>query len=87
MVPGTSTFIVKCTSTGGRALNMAVSGPNGYNTDISSSILPVGTEMYLGADSYTASTEIITTGRDGDVYQCNVTSFASNFSSVTLRGS
>ena len=34
VVPGTSTFRVRCSSTGSRALNMAVSGPQ-YNSDIS----------------------------------------------------
>ena len=85
VVTGTSTFRVKCTSTGGRALNMDVSGPNG-NTDISSNIQPVGTRMYLGSDSYTATTEVISDGMAGDVYQCNVTSVASRTGSVTLRG-
>ena len=43
---GTSTFRVRCSSTGGRALDMAVSGPNGYYSNISSSIIqPVGTRM------------------------------------------
>ena len=39
-----------------------------------------------GADSYTGSTEIISSGSNGDMYQCNVTNFASNFSTVTLIG-
>ena len=86
VVPGTSTFRVRCSSTGGRALDMAVSGPQ-HNSDISSSdIQPVGTRMYQGADSYTGSTDIITSGSNGDMYQCNVTSFESNVNSVTLRG-
>ena len=85
VVTGTSTFRVRCTSTGGRALNMDVSGPN-ENTDISSNIQPVGTRMYLGSDSYTATTEVISDGMAGDVYQCNVTSVASRTGSVTLRG-
>ena len=86
VVTGTSTFRVRCTSTGGRALDMDVSGPNGYSSDISSNIQPVGTRMYLGSDSYTATTEVISDGMAGDVYQCNVTSVESNTGSVTLRG-
>ena len=86
VVTGTSTFRVRCTSTGGRALNMDVSGPNGYSSDISSNIQPVGTRMYLGSDSYTATTEVISDGMAGGVYQCNVTSVASRTGSVTLRG-
>ena len=81
---GTSTFRVRCSSTGGRALDMAITGPQ-YNSDISN-MQPVGTRMYQGADSYTGSTDVISGGSNGDMYQCNVTNFASNFSSVTLRG-
>ena len=85
VVTGTSTFRVKCTSTGGRALNMDVSGPNG-NTDISSNIQPVGTRRYLGSDSYTATTEDTFDGMAGDEYQCNVTSVASRTGSVIVEG-
>ena len=62
VVTGTSTFRVRCTSIGGRALDMDVSGPNGYSSDISSNIHPVGTRMYLGSDSYTATTEVTSNG-------------------------
>ena len=81
---GTGTFRVRCSSTGGRALNMAVSGPSGYN--LTSGIQPVGDRRYLGSDRYTATTGVILSGRDGDVYQCNVTSVASMTGSVTVRG-
>ena len=84
---GTSKFRVRCTSTGGRALNMAVSGANGYNSDISSYIQPVGTRRYRGNDRYTAITEsIMSGGRDGDEYQCSVTSVTSTTDTVTLKG-
>ena len=86
VVSGTSTFRVRCGSTGGRALDMAVTGPQHNSVISSSNIQPVGTRMYQGADSYTGSTDIISSGSDGDMYQCNVTNFASNFSSVTLIG-
>ena len=84
VVSGTSTFRVRCSSTGGRALNMAVSGPQ-YNSVISN-IQPDGTRMYMGADSYTGSTDVISSGSDGDMYQCSVTSFESNVNTVTLIG-
>ena len=87
VVTGTSTFRVRCTSTGGRALDMDVSGPNRYSSDISSNIQPVGTRMYLGSDSYTATTEVISIGRHGDVYQCNATSIDSRTARVTVEGS
>ena len=85
---GTSTFRVRCSSTGGRALDMAVSGPNGYNSVISSSnIQPIGTSMYQGADNYTARTDVISGGSDGDMYQCSVTSVGDPVTdTVTLRG-
>ena len=65
---------------------MVVSGPDGYNSAISTKIQPIGTPQFLSNDRYTARTEVISSGMVGDVFQCNVTNFASNFSSVTLRG-
>ena len=67
---------------------MAVSGPNDYYSNIfSSDIQPVGTRMYLGADNYTARTEIISSGSDGDMYQCSVTSVGDQVTdTVTLTG-
>ena len=58
------------------------------NSDISSSdIQPVGTRMYQGADSYTARTDVISSGSDGDMYQCSVTSVGDPVTgTVTLRG-
>ena len=87
VVTGTSTFRVRCSSTGGRALDMAVSGPQ-YNSVISSSnIQPDGTRVYQGADSYTGSTDVISSGSDGDVYQCSGTSVGDPVTgTVTLRG-
>ena len=87
VVSGTSTFRVRCSSTGGRALDMAVSGPQ-YNFVISSSnIQPVGNRMYLGADNYTGSTEEISGRSNGDMYQCSVTSVGDPVTgTVTLRG-
>ena len=81
-----ATFRVRCTSTGGRALDMTLSGPDGYSADISSRIQPDGDRRYLGSDVYTATTDIISGGRDGDVYQCNVTSSTSLTGSTILRG-
>ena len=83
---GTATFRVRCTSTGGRALDMTLSGPDGYSADISSRIQPDGSRSYLGSDVYTATTDVISGGRDGDVYHCNVTSSSSLTDSATVRG-
>ena len=84
----TDTFRVRCSSTGGRVLDMTVSGPNGYSTDISSRIQPVGTRQWLGSDSYTATTDIISGGRGraGEEYVCTVTSSTSNTGHTTVRG-
>ena len=83
---GSSTFRVRCTSTGGRALNMAVSGPNGYISDLSSTIEPESCRRFLGNYSYTAATALVSNRSPGYEYQCNVTSFASNTGSVTVEG-
>ena len=81
----TTTFRVRCTSTGGRALSMAVSGPNGYSSHLYN-IEPVGIGNFQGSDNYTATTEVILNGRDGDVYQCNATGISSRTSVATVRG-
>ena len=83
---GTVTFRVRCTSTGGRALNMAISGPNGYVSNLTDNVQHVGGRAFMGNDSYTATSGIIYNGRVGDVYQCNVTSVESNTGSVTVQG-
>ena len=81
------TFRVQCTSTGGIALSMNVTGPDGSNIDLTNNIQPVGTLEYTGNDSYTATTsDIITGGNDGDIYECTVTSSTSETDSVMLRG-
>ena len=80
-------FKVQCTSTGGIALNMTVTGPDGYSSDLTNNIQPVGNLDYIGDDIYTATTsDIISEGNDGDMYQCTVTSSTSNTDSVVLRG-
>ena len=79
-------FRVQCTSTGGIALSMSVTGPDIDNIDLTDNIQPVGTPEYIGSDIYTASTRVITGGNDGDIYQCTVTGLTSNTDSVELRG-
>ena len=86
VVEGTATFRVRCTSTGGRALDMTLSGPDGYSADISSRIQSDGDRMYLGSDVYTATNDVIFGGREGDVYQCKATSSISLTGSTSLRG-
>ena len=80
-------FRVQCSSTGGRALSMTVTGPGGYNSDLTNNIQPVGTQNWIGDDDYRATTsDIITGGSDGDEYECMVTGSTSNTGSVQLRG-
>ena len=57
-------FRVQCTSTGGIALSMTVTGPDGYSSNLTNNIQPVGTLEYIGSDIYTATTsDIITVTR------------------------
>ena len=63
---------------------MAISGPNGYNFDITN-IEAVGIRRYHGSDTYTGATGIISGGKDGDVYRCNVTSSSSTITPVTVK--
>ena len=77
-------FRVQCTCI---ALSMNVTGPDGYSSDLTNNIQPVGSLEYIGSDIYTATTsDIITEGNDGDMYQCTVTGSTSNTDSVVLRG-
>ena len=77
---------MRCTSTGGRALKIIVSGPNGYTSDITGDMQSLGTLKFLGSDSYTARTELTSDGTSGDVYQCRITNVRTFFRSITLEG-
>ena len=80
-------FRVQCRSTGGRALSMTVTGPNGYNSDLTNNIQPVGTPARTESDEYSATTsDTITGGSDGDEYECTATGSTSDTGSVQLRG-
>ena len=84
VVPEADSFRVRCSSVGGRALDMTVSGPRGFTADISSRIETVGNRRWLGSDQYTATTDLISGGEDGDEYECTVAGYRTE--SVTLRG-
>ena len=67
--------------------SVTVTGPNGYSSDITDNIHPVGTPARMGDDDYRATTsDIIPGGSDGDVYVCTATGSTSNTGSVQLRG-
>ena len=61
-------FRVNCTSTGGRVLNMSVTGPHGVVYPLSN-IQPVGTQRWMGSDSYSAYATLHDAD-DGDNYDC-----------------
>ena len=69
-------FRVTCTSTGGRAVNMTVTGPDLLNSDLNS-IQAVGDPQGMGHDTFSASTAVVLGGRDRDVYQCIVSNSVS----------
>ena len=80
-------FRVNCTSTGGRAITMIVSGPDDYTSDLTNNIQPVGTQSWIGSDSYIATTsDIITGGNHGDRYYCMVTGSTSKNGNTLLKG-
>ena len=84
---GEKTFKVQCNSTGGRALNMSVIGPDGFNSDLNN-IQAVGDPQRIGDDEFSAFTDVISGGRDGDIYQCTASNGVSSdlTNSVELRG-
>ena len=76
----TSSFRVRCTSTGGRVLNMSVTGPD-FNSDLTN-IQAVGTQTWIGNDSYTGTTGTLTKGGTKQLYSCTA---SNGVSSVTGR--
>ena len=80
------TFRVRCTSSGGRALNMSITGP-GFSEDLDN-IQAVGTPQRMGSDSFSGSIVIISGGSDGQVYECTASNGVSSdpTGSVELRG-
>ena len=76
------TFRVRCTSTGGRVLNMSVTGPD-FNSDLTN-IQAVGTPKRKGNDIYTATTGTIITE---ELYDCTASNgVSSHTGSVGLKG-
>ena len=79
------TFRVNCTSTGGRALNMSVTGPG---ASFLSSIQAVGDPQGMGNDMFSVSTNVIQGRLDGDAYLCSASNGVSPDlnNSLELRG-
>ena len=83
-------FKVKCTSTGGRALRMVVTGPGDFSSDLTD-IQAVGSVQRVGNDRFSATTRTTISGRsNGDIYQCVATNGVSlllnSIDHVMLRG-
>ena len=79
------TFRVRCTSTGGRILNMSVTGPD-FNSNLTN-IQTVGTLKRMGNDSYTATTGTIVKEIAGELYDCTASNgVSSHTGSVGLKG-
>ena len=66
---------------------MSVTGPGGFSEDLDN-IQAVGTPQRMGSDSFSGSTDIITGGNDGHVYECTASNGVSSdpAGSVELRG-
>ena len=82
------TFRVQCISSGGRALDMYVTGPGGPYSNLN--IQAVGTPQRKGGDMFSATTSILSVGSNGpgDTYQCVALNGVSTppTNSVQLRG-
>ena len=74
-----------CISTGGRVLNMSITGPHGVVSALSN-IQAVGTQRWMGNDSYSASGSIAGAD-DEDTYNCTASNGVSSFNdSIEIRG-
>ena len=81
------TFTVTCTSNGGRALDITVTGPSGMVVT-TGDISAVGTPGRTGNDRFSVTTNTITGGSNGDTYQCTASNGAATdvTGDVMLRG-
>ena len=76
---------IHCTSTSGRVLNMSITGPHGVVSALSN-IQAVGTQRWMGNDSYSAS-GTVAGANDGDTYNCTASNGVSSATdSVEIRG-
>ena len=80
-------FKVKCTSTGGRALRMVVTGPGDFSS-VQTDIQAVGSVQRVGNDRFYGITDVISGGSNGDICQCRAANGVSTVHSdtVELRG-
>ena len=80
-------FRVHCISTGGRVLNMSITGPHGVVSPLSD-IQAVGTQTWMGNDSYSGVSGTLAGADDGDTYNCTASNGVSSVhnSSAEIRG-
>ena len=77
------TFRVQCNLHSGGGLNVSVTGASNFSTNIKRVIDSNG----VGKDTYFATTDIISGGNNGDMYQCTASNgVSSKTNSVQLRG-
>ena len=80
------TFRVRCTSRGGRALSMNVTGPGDFTPKLDN-IQAVGTAQRVGNDSYIDTTDVISRQNDTDMYWCTASNGVSALrDNVKLKG-
>ena len=79
---------MQCVTIGGRTLEIFVYSPHGLITDLTNSTEALGVTRRMGSDRFSARTEIITGGEDGDTYICRASNGVANAQngSVELRG-
>ena len=65
---------------------MTVTGPGGYNSDLTNNIQPVDTPVRTGSDEYSATTSDIAGRNHRDEFECTATGSTSNTGSIQLRG-
>ena len=76
---------IHCTSTGGRVLNMSITGPHGVVSALSN-IQAVGAQRWMGNDSYSTS-GTVAGANDGDTYNCTASNGVSSATdSVEISG-
>ena len=75
-------FRVNCTSTGGRVLNMSITGPHGV---VYPPITAVGTQRWMGSDSYSAYATL-KGADDGDIYCIASNGVSSATDSIEIGG-
>ena len=81
------TFRVQCTtSSGGKTFTMDVEGP-GYSVEEQGQmrVEAVGTPQRMGNDTYSATTNVISGGCNGDTYQCTASNRAAPDQSHTVK--